>query len=89
MNTITVKFEDHGQDFLEFDVEADGKIVGVRPFQFSTWSKHKVMNMEWLKVGNWVVLDDIHGAFSKKPGGMLRIKYPIKSIVKANKHETH
>lgn len=33
----TVHFEDHGQDFLEWDVDENGTVTDCRPFQASTW----------------------------------------------------
>lgn len=33
----TVHFEDHGQDFLEWDIDADGVVVGCRPMQGWVW----------------------------------------------------
>lgn len=33
---VTVTFQDHGQDFLEWDIDG-GKVVGCRPFQASIW----------------------------------------------------
>lgn len=40
---ITVCLEDHGQDFLEWDIEA-GIVVGCRPFQEWLWKGTKVHN---------------------------------------------
>lgn len=33
---ITITFEDHGQDFLEWDIEKH-RVIGCRPFQASVW----------------------------------------------------
>lgn len=33
----TIHFEDHGQDFLEWDVDATGTVVGCRPLQGWVW----------------------------------------------------
>ncbi len=41
---ITVEFEDHGQDFLEWDI-VNGKVVAVRPFQEWVWKDAKVLNL--------------------------------------------
>lgn len=38
---ITVYFEDHGQDFLEWDIE-DGVVVGCRPFQDWLWKGTRI-----------------------------------------------
>ena len=40
---ITVHFEDHGQDFLEWDIE-DGIVVDCRPFQGWHWNGTRVHN---------------------------------------------
>ena len=37
----TIAFEDHGQDFLEWDVK-DGVVVGCRPLQEWAWKGTKV-----------------------------------------------
>lgn len=35
---VTVTFQDHGQDFLEWDIDTEKEqIVGCRPFQASIW----------------------------------------------------
>ncbi len=39
----TIFLEDHGQDFLEWDIE-DGTVVGCRPFQSWLWNGTKVHN---------------------------------------------
>lgn len=33
---VTVTFQDHGQDFLKWDIE-NGKVVSCRPFQARVW----------------------------------------------------
>lgn len=40
----TIHFEDHGQDFLEWDVDAAGLVVGCRPFQASVWCGLEVVD---------------------------------------------
>lgn len=40
---LTVYFEDHGQDFLEWDIEG-GKVVGCRPYQEWLWKDTPVHN---------------------------------------------
>lgn len=39
----TIHFEDHGQDFLEWDVDVTGKVVGCRPSQASVWCGLQVL----------------------------------------------
>lgn len=47
----TIRFADRGQDFLEWDIDADGTVVGCRPFQASTWCGCVVQNLADLKRG--------------------------------------
>lgn len=66
----TIHFEDHGQDFLEWDVAADGSIIESRPFQSTIWCKYKVTNLSFLSVDTDKFVD-IDGPQK------LTIKYPI------------
>ncbi len=43
MKRLTVHLEDHGQDFLEWDIE-DGIVVGCRPAQGWMWNGTAVHN---------------------------------------------
>ncbi len=57
LNTITgvtVVLEDHGQDFLEFDIQGR-KIVATRPFQGAVWNGRHVINKS-IVVGDRVIL---------------------------------
>lgn len=74
---LTIEFEDHGQDFLEFDVNEKGRVIGCRPAQAFHWCRHTVQNLKDLKAGEYVVLDDIDKAFS---GTVFSVKYPIISL---------
>lgn len=40
----TIVLEDHGQDFLEWDIDEKGVVVGVRPFQEWLWKGTRVLN---------------------------------------------
>lgn len=51
---MTVEMEDHGQDFLEFDIR-DGRIVETRPFQGFVWNGRAVLN-EAIEVGDRIVI---------------------------------
>lgn len=33
----TIVFEDHGQDFLEWDIDSRGEVIACRPFQSGIW----------------------------------------------------
>lgn len=53
----TIRFEDHGQDFLEWDLDVNGKVIECRPFQASIWCGRLVMNNTELRKYSKVVLD--------------------------------
>lgn len=55
----TITFEDHGQDFLEWDLDAEGTVIDSRPFQAFTWCGRQVVNHKSLKTGTVVILDDM------------------------------
>ncbi len=54
METIT--FEDRGQDFLEWDIDENGVVVDVRPFQAGIWKGKLVSNV---KVGERPTIMDL------------------------------
>lgn len=68
---ITVHFEDHGQDFLEWDIE-NGEVIACRPFQ------------EWLWKGVHVLNDTFHPGdivhIITKGNQPNTVKYPIESV---------
>jgi hypothetical protein len=47
----TMRFEDHGQDFLWWTITEHGDVVGCGPFQSSIWEKCVVVNHCDLAVG--------------------------------------
>lgn len=53
----TIRFEDHGQDFLEWDLDAAGKVIESRPCQSWVWCKRTVINHADLSEGDKAVLD--------------------------------
>lgn len=61
----TVELEDHGQDFLEFDIKG-GVIVDTRPFQGFVWDGRKVLNTK-IGVGDYIDLSGLVGV----------IRYPV------------
>lgn len=67
--TTTICFEDHGQDFLEWDLDAVGEVIECRPFQAGFWCGRHVVNHKSLKKGVYVILDD-----------MATVKYPPTEI---------
>lgn len=46
-----VTFEDHGQDFLRWELDAKGTVIGCEPFQASIWCGNVVIDHEKLVVG--------------------------------------
>lgn len=67
---ITVYLEDHGQDFLEWDIE-DGMVVDCRPFQGWLWKGAKVHNTN-------IQLGDILEITCA--GARLTLNYPVESV---------
>jgi hypothetical protein len=53
----TVVFEDDGQDFLEWDVDDDGEVVGCRPFQDWVWVGTYIFDHENVKPGDHLIVD--------------------------------
>ncbi len=72
---ITVTFEDHMQDFLEWDI-CDREVIDCRPFQASLWVGSRLLEpMDALKVGHKVrIIPPMEGI------GELRIKYPLTKV---------
>ena len=71
----TITFQDQGQDFLEWDLSAKGKVVECRPFQGFHWNGRKVHNHKELQVGGFVIVST-----SATSNGRMQIKYPIVDI---------
>jgi len=69
----TIKFKDHGQDFLEWDVK-DGVVVACRPFQAWAWKRTKV-DMTKAKEGQLLPIITTSGE-------AMTIKHPIAEIRK-------
>lgn len=71
---ITIHFEDHGQDFLEWDCDKDGIIIDCRPFQSNVWCKGRVANLNSIVNG---VKDVVY-----KDSGLAAfvIKYPVEKV---------
>lgn len=69
---MSVLIEDHGQDFLEFDIK-DGQIIETRPFQGFVWDDSRVLNNE-IGIGTQLVLS------RRGHGEGLKLRYPIAGI---------
>lgn len=79
MKITTITFEDHGQDFLEWDINEVGDILDCRPFQAHFWKQCMVANEDQLVVGGNVY-------FLSRSCEVKAIKYPIKSLSVKNVH---
>lgn len=53
-----IHFEDHHQDFLRWELDAKGKVIGCEPFQASVWLGKHVLNPGGLAVGELVHFTD-------------------------------
>lgn len=73
----TLHFEDHGQDFLEWDLNAAGEVIACRPFQGFVWVGATVTEVDELQAGDYVFI---------KPVGQDRttsIRYPLVKVERA------
>lgn len=78
MGNVTVVFDDHGQDFIEWDIktqegESLGVVVDSRPFQASVWNGTRVV-MDSLSVGEKLV------CLSPRLGEPREMNYPVTEI---------
>lgn len=71
---MRITFEDHGQDFLTWQLDNNGVVVDCTPFQASHWCGGEVVELAALKVGECVRF--------RRPGDAvwITIRYPIASI---------
>ena len=67
MKTIT--FQDHGQDFLEWDLDDAGVVVACRPFQANMWVGKVVENHADIARGGIALLSNLR-----------YIRYPIVKV---------
>lgn len=66
--TSTVLFEDHMQDFLEWDLDDAGVVVACRPFQAWAWVGSRVLNLP--EIGKTLRITTIKG-------DEMIVKYPV------------
>ena len=69
---ITVFLEDHGQDFLEWDIE-DGVVVDCRPFQGWLWKGTRVHNTD-IKPGDILKITTTDGLERT-------LNYPVEKVM--------
>lgn len=68
----TIYLEDHGQDFLEWDIE-NGEVIACRPFQGWLWVGTKVHNTT-IQPGDILEI-------TPKNGERTRLNYPVERVV--------
>ncbi len=73
---ITVEFEDHGQDILEWDIRG-GVVVDSRPYQAWLWKGTQVHNTN-IKAGD--ILDITCSL------GRMTFKYPVAKVKETDDH---
>ena len=69
---LTVYLEDHGQDFLEWDID-DGVVVDCRPFQGWLWNGTIVHSTD---IQPGLLLD-----ITTPSGERTRLRYPVEKVV--------
>lgn len=70
---VTIHFEDGGQDFHEWDLNAEGCVIDSRPFQATMWCGDCVVNFEKLKVKGKVIIFRHHT-------GRMVVNYRIRAL---------
>lgn len=75
----TIHFEDHGQDFLEWDLDADNVVIACRPCQGWVWIGNKVMNKA-IKPGCYLKFQSEHIKAKCSPSSQLVLKYKVIAI---------
>jgi hypothetical protein len=78
---ITVSFVDEGQDFLEWDLDDDGKVVGCRPFQGDIWIGVEVQNKN-IKPGDLLDIITSDGAYHQLIHAVEKVQQPMERLVK-------
>lgn len=58
---MRVELEDHGQDFLEWDLDEAGVVLDCRPFQAALWVGVRVRNHARLRAGSPLLLTLVNG----------------------------
>ena len=69
---LIIEFEDHGQDFLYWQLDADGKVVASMPYQSEIWNG-TIVNLKELKLGEQPLIITKYGKFSS-------INYKVLSV---------
>lgn len=74
-NTI-IRFEDHGQDFLTWEVNEIGVVVDSKPFQAALWRGCVVKQVDNIKPGDQVIYGEKDFDVERK------IRIPVLEITK-------
>lgn len=73
MENRKIHFEDHGQEFLAWEVDAQGTIVNCEPF-VRNWIGHRVLSPRTVRKGHLVNVKSRHR------GDVFTIIYPVERI---------
>ncbi|WAJ37223.1 hypothetical protein OU800_21865 [Pseudomonas sp. GOM7] len=73
MPSAIIHFQDHGQDFLRWQVDEQGVVTGCWPFQKQIWCGLQITNLSKLKAGELVH----HNRFGEEGS----IRYPVKAMI--------
>ena len=68
-------FTDHGQDFLRWELDAEGKVIGCEPFQGFVWKGKYVLGHDRLRVG-----DAVHYRSKGESTSASHIRYPLERV---------
>lgn len=68
-------FTDHGQDFLRWELDAEGKVIGCEPFQGRVWKGKYVMGHDRLRAG-----DTVHYRSMGESTSASNIRYPLERV---------
>lgn len=72
-----LEFEDHGQDFLRWELDAKGRVIGCGPFQAFAWVGCQVLVFEKLKAGD-ILFYERRSKSGECSGGSIR--YPLAKV---------
>ena len=75
----TIVFVDDGQDFLEWDIDKEGKVVGCRPYQAWLWVGMIVQNKGQIKPGDLISYTDTRGGWHQLIHPVERVKETVQS----------
>jgi len=72
---IVLHFTDHGQDFLRWELDGMGKVIGCEPFQGFVWKGKYVMGHDRLRAG-----DTVHYRSMGESTSVSCIRYPLERL---------